>query len=80
MMPLVQMRAQNGKSRWIYAMPFRSLAGARSFVAHSLIPYDILREDGRFIVVSSADAVWAIHCGYREAESDKTKADGPRPD
>jgi len=79
-MPLIQMRAQDGASRWIYAIPFRTLAGARSFVAHSLIPYDILSEDGRFIVVASTDAAWAAHCGYRRVDRGKTAADDPRPD
>jgi hypothetical protein len=79
-MPLLQMRAQDGESRWIYAMPFRTLAGARSFVDHSLIRFKILSEDNRFIVVHFADAPWAMHCGYRDVENGETAADGTRPD
>ncbi|MGD2126828.1 MAG: hypothetical protein PVG99_12160 [Desulfobacteraceae bacterium] len=68
-MPMIDLKNNDGKVRWINVFPFSSLELARSYVKNSSVPLKIVKgAHPVYWVCSPEDAAWAVRCGYKEVQ------------
>ena len=68
-MPMIDLRDDKGKVRWINVLTFGSLELARSYVKNSSVPLKIVKGGPpTYWVCNPEDAAWAVKCGYKEVK------------